>query len=392
MPYVARNSTSQHEHSHQWLIDHSTVTAVVPRKTFEVLIWTFLGLSILATASRFAIRIKSRGRLVLDDYFLIPALLATCVTAPLLNKALPGIYVTEAVGAKGNISLNASDIEALAENMKWTFVYTCTSWTTIFCVKYSFLAFFHGMITPVFIHLTRYFWFVVGYCIVTFVLCLVEPLAICHSWGKASLHQCSNQPFALIMAIGLVVLLLDIIGDIMIISIPLLILSMTGLRPAQKAVLGSSLCLSVVMIVIAGIRTGEFRSGSRHQMDFLWGMFWQFIEGAVAILMASVTVYRSVFVDAHRKAEQKRHQEYQPRKISLLGWSPRGSPRTDDILNSTTRPSHIPGIAMAGLESVVNTRGSTRIPGITKKPYMDEASNIGSGNLRELPPSIHGSV
>jgi hypothetical protein len=191
-----------------------------------------------------------------------------------------------------------------------------------------------------------------------------EQPAFAHTWvcTNCLIAHCFPEPFVLTLSLTIVITVIDIIGDLMIISIPLLVLSMTSLGPQQKAVMGSFLCLSSLMIVMAGIRLAEYHAGSRTAIDLVWALFWQFMEGAVAALMASLTVYRAIFVDARRRASERRYQEYkqQHRQRSLLRWSPRKKRHSDETVSTTTNGMpYIPGATMTGMQSFVNHNNRT---------------------------------
>lgn len=54
------------------------------------------------------------------------------------------------------------------------------------------------------------------------------------------------------------------------------------------------LCLSVVMAIFAIIRVAGFHY--RGIEDDTWQFFWQHAEGAIAVMMASITAFRTLFV------------------------------------------------------------------------------------------------
>jgi len=87
-------------------------------------------------------------------------------------------------------------------------------------------------------------------------------------------------------------------------SIPILVLRKTRMKLKQKFSLGIFLCLSFVMAIFALIRVGGLKRGS--VVDNTWSLFWQYAEGCVACIMASITPFRTLFVgpstySSHRK-------------------------------------------------------------------------------------------
>ena len=79
----------------------------------------------------------------------------------------------------------------------------------------------------------------------------------------------------------------------------------------QKIGIGSFLCLSLIMIIIAVIRLSRV-----HASDFdIWASFLQQLEACIAVLMLSLTALRTLYVSAKRTPEkQKNKTSYSTRK------------------------------------------------------------------------------
>jgi hypothetical protein len=88
------------------------------------------------------------------------------------------------------------------------------------------------------------------------------------------------------------------------VSIPIIVLHKANMRTQQKAAVGIFLCLSLVMVVLATCRVSKMHG--KVAIDIPYELFWQYLESAVAILMASLTAYRTFFV---RYRERQRYQE-----------------------------------------------------------------------------------
>ncbi len=116
-----------------------------------------------------------------------------------------------------------------------------------------------------------------------------------------------------------------------VLSIPILILGKTQLKPTQKLGLGVFLCLSIVMVVVAIVRMSGYRIhgvGINGSLDTTWSFFWVYIEACVATIMASITAFRSLFVQGsagvpdEEKNTKTFHfpRELLQRKICRSGW------------------------------------------------------------------------
>ena len=75
----------------------------------------------------------------------------------------------------------------------------------------------------------------------------------------------------------------------------MLLLWRVQIRLSKKLALGSLLCLSVFLIIISIIKVaaGDFING---QVDTTWAIFWLQAEASVAVIVSSITIFRSLFV------------------------------------------------------------------------------------------------
>lgn len=80
----------------------------------------------------------------------------------------------------------------------------------------------------------------------------------------------------------------------LVVSIPIIILRGSLLSRSTKVGLGIFLCLSVFMAICAIARIAGFHYKGLE--DDVWEFFWQHTEGAVAVMMASITAFRTLFV------------------------------------------------------------------------------------------------
>ena len=78
-------------------------------------------------------------------------------------------------------------------------------------------------------------------------------------------------------------------------SVPVILLWRVRIQFRQKLGLGIVLCLSLVMAIFAIIRAAGVRLPSGN-VDIVWLAFWQQQECSVAVLMVSLTAFRSFFV------------------------------------------------------------------------------------------------
>ena len=132
-----------------------------------------------------------------------------------------------------------------------------------------------------------------------------------------------------------------------VLTIPVALLWKVQIKPRQKHGLGFFLCLSVSMIIVAAIHYHD-------TFDNTWIFLWQQVEACVAVMMISLTAFRSVFVANTSKVRDRK-------KVSpWLSYTPKalkrdrklGSEGDQDLVNLT-----IPSATLTGMRTVI--RGSS---------------------------------
>lgn len=110
------------------------------------------------------------------------------------------------------------------------------------------------------------------------------------------------------------------------------------MHPIQKIDVFAFLCLSIVMIVITIIRISSFKPPSPTGpilFDFTWLCFWLYLEACTAIIMGSMTTFRSLFTQrvprpfpaniSHKQIPSKRYSQSRGR-LGMV--KPDGKPGT----------------------------------------------------------------
>lgn len=87
----------------------------------------------------------------------------------------------------------------------------------------------------------------------------------------------------------------------LVVSIPIIVLKNSFLTRSTKFGLAIFLCLSIFMAICAIIRIAGFHY--KGVEDDTWEFFWQQLEGAVAVMMASITAFRTLFVKQTTNAD-----------------------------------------------------------------------------------------
>lgn len=118
----------------------------------KVIVGTLFGLSILTATIRTTYRIKTNGRLLLDDFLLFFACVTLTAATGLLYALIPIIYWDEEIILNPEINvieMVGSETELFAQILRyWQLVYSylALTWATIFSIKICFLLFFHQLV------------------------------------------------------------------------------------------------------------------------------------------------------------------------------------------------------------------------------------------------------
>lgn len=105
-----------------------------------------------------------------------------------------------------------------------------------------------------------------------------------------------------------------------VVSIPIIILRKTQMRPSEKLGVGVFLCLSVVMAVIAIIRISAYRvRGRSGSLDVTWVFLWLYLQACIAIIMACLPAFRYLFTRRGSRAldEDKRNGSPSPAYVPV---------------------------------------------------------------------------
>ncbi|KAL2784049.1 hypothetical protein BJX66DRAFT_344404 [Aspergillus keveii] len=270
-----------------------------------------LGIASLAVLIRCIIRFYlQRKRFSLDDGFVLASfafLIATSIIA--YTKMMPSLYfdytaITEVDNNMPSLSPQAQAQENGYQFHLWMIIALTTSTASIVAAKLSFLFFFKKLIDRV--HGWRvYWWFATVYTVLTSTWFEAGPfiafLAVGgkgHAVNEAEVECNTGQRVRLISILSIISFVLDIIGDILILIIPVFILRKIRIRTSQKILLSLTLCLTTVFLALNIARlAGLWRDGA---VDTVWNIYWQIVVTEVGVFLAAAASFRSFFVVRNR--------------------------------------------------------------------------------------------
>lgn len=280
-------------HETQRLIESS---AQIHMRAFQVALGVLTGLALLCFVARMTIRLKYHKKLGLDDVFLIIAAASLIASTGILYHICYFLYLhSAALLAPQVLPILLDHFTELLQLHEMVYPFLALIWTATYAVKACFLAFMRPLVWHISRAVNWYYWFIVVFCTISWAFVVAEPFIICPYFGLDAV-QCFSSSVDNARTLGptILVTILDILSDAMVVSIPIIVLRSSLLSRSTKIGLGTFLCLSIVMAIFAIIRIAGFYYNGLE--DDIWEFFWQHAEGSVAVMMASVTAFRTLFV------------------------------------------------------------------------------------------------
>ena len=293
-------------------------------------------MAVVVAGGHLFLRIRTSHRLGLDDAFLIAAVVLFAGSVGLTQRARDLDFIQMDVNTGVAFPSPTFPEDMLLYN-KLDTAESMLQWSAIYAVKFSYLLFFRPLISRV-KFLETWWWCVMGIVIPSALACVFMSLWVCPYFDFSFLGQftvkfsrliadkyqknaSSMGPFSSMkvsfsnsqrpwtfpqtFSVGFI----SVHGrakltKFAVISVPVLLLCKVRLKLQRKLALGVVLCLSIFMIVIASIRLGlcyiPTTDGSTIP-DTTWLFFWQALEACTAIIMVSLTAFRSLYGQGRAK-------------------------------------------------------------------------------------------
>ncbi|KAI0850263.1 hypothetical protein F5Y00DRAFT_268414 [Daldinia vernicosa] len=273
-------------------------------RAFQVAIGVLTGLALCCFIGRLAVRLTYQKRLYLDDAFLIIAAASLCAATGILYRICYSLYLHSAAFLVPQpLPFLFANYAELINLQGYGYPFLALIWTTTFAVKGCFLAFMRPLVWHISRRVNWYYWFITVFCILSWAFVVSEPFIVCPYFGLEGRVKCFNWTIDDKKTLGLTALVtvLDILSDLMVLSIPIIVLRGSFLSRSTKFGLAIFLCLSIFMVICAIVRIAGFHY--RGLEDDTWEFFWQHNEGAVSVMMASITAFRTLFVKQANSTE-----------------------------------------------------------------------------------------
>lgn len=283
-------------------------TSKMSRKAVELGIGISLGIALFTAGCRVLARFHRLQHFLVDDGFFFLATITLIAGTTIFYIDIPYLYLEVDIQA-GLQAPPADYIDQHKLELKLHSAFISLFVTSIFCVKFSFLFFFRMLIRQQ-KKLMWWWWTVfVSHIIGTLYVFFCQFIACVH-YEKRFLIKCVGEnvvQFNLYRVAGI----LDIITDILLISIPVLVLLNLHLNLRRKFALAGVFCLSIFMILIAILRIALINDW---YVDGTLAFFLTQLEGCVGLMVVSVSAFRALYV-ARQTASKQRAQDHEIRLL-----------------------------------------------------------------------------
>ncbi|CAI7567797.1 unnamed protein product [Penicillium bialowiezense] len=267
----------------------------IPENVFLGVLWALTAISFFFVLFRIYVQLASFHRLLIDDFLVISAWIIILTAAIIWQVKGKILYELYAISA-GEKPFTLDFLPRYNVFMRYNAPFQILFYTGLWCIKFSFMAFFYRLCSKV--KTFRIWWFVVCFCTASVYIASIGDIEYKCSFGGIEyiITRCpqldhihyENRAFWA-NATG------DIVTDLMILSIPFLVLWNTRISRRKKLVLLSMFSATVVIMISAVIRVAVGMNYDR-QINIDWLCFWSFIEVDIAIIVSCVPSLRQLFI------------------------------------------------------------------------------------------------
>ncbi|PYH44303.1 uncharacterized protein BP01DRAFT_401389 [Aspergillus saccharolyticus JOP 1030-1] len=254
----------------------------------------------LVLTARVIVRLKTFRRLFVDDFLVLLAWVLSVITGIVWRVESPTLYELYALGA-GTAAFMPDVIPRLNTVMRYEAPFMFLFYTTLWCVKFSFLVFFYKLGSK--IHNHRVWWWVVSATtLAVWVVSVGDIDYQCSLGGVEFIFEQCNKPYHIRWQNGTFWANCagDVVTDLLILSIPILILWNVRISLTKKIILLGIFAATIIVVAVAIIRVVT-NHALNHNMDMTWLWMWSFIEMGTAIMISCVASFRQLFVNSQNQ-------------------------------------------------------------------------------------------
>ncbi|KAK8040134.1 hypothetical protein PG993_008545 [Apiospora rasikravindrae] len=254
---------------------------------YQTTTWVVTGISALFLIGRLTVRIVSASKLLLDDYLVIAAWLML-LTSAILWAVKGGVLYWMYDVQYGRRPSTPEFVPAYGTSMPLVFIWSTLFSACLWAVKFSFLVFFRRLGFKV----NRkhfWWWFVFAVTACGGIVAIVDLDFSCTLTDiEYIMAECTKKKHVRFQDAGIYTnLAIDLVTDLLILSIPFRMLWNVRIPLRKKVALLGVFSLTIVIMVVAIIRTAFVRGvgvGFGEQIASTeWLFLWSNVEASVAL-------------------------------------------------------------------------------------------------------------
>ena len=282
----------------------------------QAIAWTLCSIAIVLTFGRFAIRWQKIQRLQWDDYLNGAALGCLIAFVATYQVYLPVQYELEldSLGLGTDVPSDDQQVFILKVELANELLF----WFTVYFVKASFLA-SYWIIFNVAPGFRKLWWGVTVYTVVTFLIIIPASAWQCGDPAKyADLVQCSLPNYQTNFNIIVYWCVFNVIGDLLIIALPIVMLRRLQISMVHKIGLGFVFFLVAVDIVFDLLRTVytlDADASSFPDANTVWAL----CEPTIAVMICALPSYRSLLPKRSKPSPQSYEELHHPQNFKVSG-------------------------------------------------------------------------
>ncbi|KAF2190001.1 hypothetical protein K469DRAFT_722941 [Zopfia rhizophila CBS 207.26] len=318
----------------------------INRQAFMVSTSTLFAIVLISLILRFLVRIRVQKQFAIDDGFLILGMCCFITAmATMYTTTMDRMYMLVALQTHAPGVIPPQDwLQESYEFHKWVTVVLILAWCAIAAVKFSILFFFKKLIDR--FQSLNVFWCItvvfntgaLGYGISVYYVC---P----YGAGKT-----------LLLSHAIAQIASDVVGDLLILCIPICVIWKIQVHWTQKIVLMFSLCLTIFMITITIIRVSGMVSNG--VVDIIWEVYWLILAAEVGLIMAAAIAFRIFFVAWNNRKTSPPEQVQRFFRESFANRFRRGwRSQSEDTEELGNHLPAIPRAQMTGMRTFIDAQG-----------------------------------
>ncbi|KAI4136964.1 MAG: hypothetical protein LQ341_005353 [Variospora aurantia] len=312
--------------------------------------------TLMAYAARTYIRTFVVKQFLVEDALLLLAVVCLCGSTALAFSNMHSLYNILAVILHGpDLGQLVDTLNQIPEVSKRNNAASTLWWCVIYPVKLAFLFFFRRLIVRL-PKLYMWWWLALPITVLAWAGALIaetSPPVMAKADEKTNAACSGSAGESRVIRDTAATTAVDVITDIIVLSFPVVLLWEVRVDVRQKFALGISLCLSIVMIVVAIVRISVSRLANG-EVDIVWLAFWQQQESSIAVIVVSVSAFRSLFVSASMNRPVRK-----PLRQSVNDWRRRieirrlGPTTNEQELPVADTLPQVPSPTLTGMSSLV---------------------------------------